>query len=47
MIPIHALNAIDKLLRELTCENIPFRGKIFVLGGSAGRYLDNIEISRY
>ena len=33
MIPIHALNAIDKLLRELTCENIPFGGKIFVLGG--------------
>ena len=33
MIPIHALNAIDKLLRELTCENIPFVGKIFVLGG--------------
>ena len=30
MIPIHALNAIDKLLREL---NIPFGGKIFVLGG--------------
>ena len=33
MMPIHALNAIDKLLRELTCENIPFGGKIFVLGG--------------
>ena len=26
MIPIHALNAIDKLLRELTGENIPFGG---------------------
>ena len=29
MIPIHALNAID----NLTGENFPFGGKIFVLGG--------------
>ena len=34
MIPIHALNATDKPLRELTCENIPFGGKIFVLDGN-------------
>ena len=33
MIPIHALNVIDKLLRELTGENNPFGGKISVLGG--------------
>ena len=33
MIPIHALKAINNLLRELTGENIPFGGKIFVLGG--------------
>ena len=33
LIPIHALNAIDRLLRELTGENIPFGGKIFMLGG--------------
>ena len=33
MIPIHALNAIDNLLRQLTGENFPFGGKIFVLGG--------------
>ena len=33
MMPIHTLKAIDNLLRELTGENIPFGGKIFVLGG--------------
>ena len=33
MIPVHALDAIDKLLKGLTGENIPFGGKIFVLGG--------------
>ena len=33
MIPTHALNAIDNLLRELTGVNFPFGGKIFVLGG--------------
>ena len=33
MIPLHALHAIDNLLRDLTGEKIPFGGKIFVLGG--------------
>lgn len=33
MIPVHALHAIDRLLRELTGEDVPFGGKIFLLGG--------------
>ena len=33
MMPLHALHAIDKLLRDLINEDIPFRGKIFLLGG--------------
>ena len=34
MIPIHALHAIDRLLRDITRNNeIPFGGKIILLGG--------------
>ncbi|XP_062514143.1 ATP-dependent DNA helicase pif1-like [Corticium candelabrum] len=33
MMPLHALHAIDKLLRDLINEDIPFGGKIFLLGG--------------
>ena len=33
MMPLHALHAIEKLLRDLTNEDIPFGGKIFLLGG--------------
>ena len=33
MIPVHALHAIDRILRELTGEDVPFDGKIFLLGG--------------
>ena len=28
MIPVHAVHAIDRLLRELTGKDIPFGGKI-------------------
>ena len=33
MIPLHALHAIDRLLREITRVDVPFGGKIFLLGG--------------
>ena len=33
MIPVHALHAIDRLLGELTGEDVPFGGKIFLLCG--------------
>lgn len=33
MAPIHALNAIDKLLRTLMQNELPFGGKVFILGG--------------
>ena len=33
MIPVHALHAIDRLLREITGEDVLFGGKIFLLGG--------------
>ena len=33
MVPLHALHAIDKLLRDLTGDDVPFGGKIFLLGG--------------
>ena len=33
MIPTHALHAIDKLLRDITRIDIPFGGKIMLLGG--------------
>ncbi|GBL82364.1 hypothetical protein AVEN_252521-1 [Araneus ventricosus] len=33
MTPHHALIAVDRLLRDLTSSNLPFGGKIFVLGG--------------
>ncbi|XP_072047483.1 uncharacterized protein [Amphiura filiformis] len=33
MVPVHALHAIDKFLRDLTGHDIPFGGKVFLLGG--------------
>ena len=42
IIPVHALDAIDKLVKELTGENIPFGGKIFVLGGEFCQFLSVI-----
>ncbi|XP_064644731.1 uncharacterized protein LOC135498406 [Lineus longissimus] len=33
MIPVHALTAIDKMLRDILTSDCPFGGKIFVLGG--------------
>ena len=33
MASIRALKAIDKLLRDLMKNNIPFGGKVFVMGG--------------
>ncbi len=33
MVPIHALSAIDKMLRDITNIDVPFGGKIFLLGG--------------
>ena len=29
VIPVHSLHAIDRLLRELTGEDVPFGGKYF------------------
>ena len=31
MIPVHALSAIDKMLRDITNNDVPFGGKIFLL----------------
>ena len=33
MIPSLALNAIDRMLKDITNSNLPFGGKIFILGG--------------
>ena len=33
MTPIHTLHAIDRLLQDITGVTVPFRGKIFLLGG--------------
>jgi hypothetical protein len=33
MVMAHALNAIDKMLRDITNTDVPFGGKIFLLGG--------------
>ena len=43
MIPVHALHAIDRLLRELTGEDVPFGGKIFLLGGDFRQVLPVIS----
>jgi hypothetical protein len=32
MVPVHALSAIDKLLQDITGNEVPFGGKIFLLG---------------
>ena len=33
MVPAHALAAIDRMLRDITSCDIPFGGKIFLMGG--------------
>ena len=33
MIPVHALSAIDTMLRDITAVDAPFGGKVFLLGG--------------
>jgi hypothetical protein len=33
MVPVHALSAIDTLLRDITSIDCPFAGKIFLMGG--------------
>lgn len=33
MIPSHALHAIDRCLRDITNEQVPFGNKVFILGG--------------
>jgi hypothetical protein len=33
MVMAHALNAIDRMLRDITSVDVPFGGKIFLLGG--------------
>jgi len=33
MTPTHALNAVDRLLKELMCDQRPFGGKVMMLGG--------------
>jgi hypothetical protein len=33
MVPLHALSAIDKLLQDITGNEVPFGGKIFLFGG--------------
>ena len=43
MIPVHALQAIDRLLRELTDKDIPFGGKILLLGGDFRQVLPVIK----
>ena len=34
MVPVHALRAIDEMLRDITNVDAPFGGKIFLLGGA-------------
>jgi hypothetical protein len=33
MVPVHALSAIDNMLRDISGQDVPFGGKIFLLGG--------------
>ena len=33
VVSIHALNAIDRILRDITRENFPFGGKVVLSGG--------------
>jgi hypothetical protein len=33
MAPSYAIDAVDKLLREITCADVPFGGKVLLLGG--------------
>ena len=33
MVPVHALSAIDKMMRDITNVDVPFGAKIFLLGG--------------
>ena len=38
MVPLHALAAIDRMLRDITSTDVPFGGKIFLMGGDFARY---------
>ena len=33
MVPVHALSAIDNMLRDITGTDVPFGGKVFLMGG--------------
>ena len=32
MVSIHAFNAIDRMLRDITSQNVPFGGKVVLCG---------------
>ena len=45
MVPTHALHAIDRLLRDITQADVPFGGKIILLGGDFRQVLPNVPHS--
>ena len=46
MIPVHAFNAIDRMLRDICNNNLPFGGKIILFGGDFRQVLPIIRNGR-
>ena len=45
MVPVHALSAIDKMMRDITNVDVPFGAKIFLLGGDFRQVLPAVPRS--
>ena len=46
MIPKHAIEAIDRMLRDISNSNVPFAGKVILLGGDFRQTLPVIKKAR-
>ena len=46
MIPKHAIEAIDRMLRDITNSNVPFAGKVILLGGDFRQTLPVVKRAR-
>ena len=46
MIPKHAIEAIDRMLRDISNSNVPFAGKVILLGGDFRQTLPVIKRAR-
>ena len=46
MIPKHAIEAIDRMLRDISNSNVPFAGKVILLGGDFRQTLPVVKRAR-